>query len=70
MQHLKLGPVVSREDPARLVNQLGAIVRAVPVYKLTVSRDWSAVGEVVERVIAWHAHTSVPQSQLIPALAH
>jgi energy-coupling factor transporter ATP-binding protein EcfA2 len=67
MQHLKLGPVVSREDPARLVKQLGAIVRSVPVYELTVSRDWSVVGEVVERVIAWHAHTSVPESLLISA---
>jgi hypothetical protein len=70
MQHLKLGPVVSREDPARLVKQLGSIVRAVPVYELTVSRDWSVVGEVVERVTAWHAHTSVPQSQPITAFAH
>ncbi len=67
MQHLKLGPVVTREDPARLVKQLGAIARAVPVYDLTVSRDWSVVDEVVERVIAWHAHTSVPQSELISA---
>ena len=67
MQHLKLGPVVTREDPARLVKQLGAIARAVPVYDLSVSRDWSVVDEVVERVIAWHAHTSVPQSELISA---
>ena len=67
MQHLKLGPVVSREDPVRLVRQLGAIVRAVPVYELTVSRDWSRVGEVVDRVTAWHAQSDVPQNHLISA---
>lgn len=67
MQHLKLGPVVSREDPVRLVKQIGAIVRAVPVYELTVPRDWSVVGEVVEGITAWHTHPSVLQSQLISA---
>ncbi|MGZ5234333.1 MAG: hypothetical protein ACXWC3_30355 [Burkholderiales bacterium] len=57
MQNLKLGPLVTREAPARLLNQLCAIVQTVPVYELTVSRDWSVVGEVVERVTAWHAHS-------------
>ena len=67
MQHLKLRPVVTREDPVRLVKQLGAIVRAVPVYELTVSRDWSVVGEMVEHVIAWHTRPGVSQSQRISA---
>jgi hypothetical protein len=67
MQHLKLGPVVGREDPARLVMQLGAIASAVPVFELSVSRDWAVVDEVVERVIAWHTQGSVPASQLISA---
>ena len=67
MQHLKLRPVVSREDPVRLVKQLGAIVRAVPVYELTVSRDWSVVDESVERVIAWHTQPGASQSQRISA---
>jgi energy-coupling factor transporter ATP-binding protein EcfA2 len=67
MQHLKLGPVMRREDPARLMKQLGAIVQSVPVYELSFSRDWSVVGEVVERLIAWHADTTVAKSQPIPA---
>lgn len=67
MQHLKLRPVVSREDPVRLVKQLGAIVRAVPVYELTVSRDWSVVDEVVERLMSWNTQPSVSESQLISA---
>jgi len=54
MPHLKLGPVVRREDPARLVRQLGAIASAVPVFELRVSRDWSAVDDVVETMIGWH----------------
>jgi hypothetical protein len=69
VQHLKLGPVMRREDPARLTKQLAAIVQSVPVYELSFSRDWSLVGEVVERLIAWHAETSVPRSRPIPALA-
>jgi hypothetical protein len=67
MQHLKLGPVVKREDPIRLVRQLGAIAHAVPVYELNVSRDWSRVAEVVETVTAWHSRATVPSSQLISA---
>jgi len=67
MQHLKLGPVVRREDPARLVKQLGEIASAVPVFELSVARDWSVVDDVVERVIAWHTHVNVPASQLISA---
>jgi hypothetical protein len=70
MRHLKLEPVMRREDPARLMKQLGAIVQSVPVYELHFSRDWSAIGDVVDRVIAWHADTSVPQGRPIPALAH
>jgi hypothetical protein len=54
MPHLKLGPVVRREDPARLVRQLGAIANAIPVFQLRVSRDWSAVDSVVETMIGWH----------------
>jgi hypothetical protein len=67
MQHLKLGPVVGREDPIRLVRQLGAIVRAVPVYDLSVARDWSRIEEVVDQVIGWHAEGALPQTRLISA---
>jgi len=71
LQHLKLGPVITREAPARLLNQLCAIVHAVPFYELTVSHDWSLVGDVVERVTAWHAHSVAQpvglQSELISA---
>jgi len=82
MQNLKLGPLVTREAPARLLNQLCCIVQTVPVYELTVSRNWSVLGEVVEAVTAWHAysgaaascntyfgvpHSSVVQSELISA---
>jgi len=49
------------------MKQLGAIVRAVPVYELTVSRDWSVVDESVERVIAWHTQPGASQSQRISA---
>lgn len=55
MQHLKLGAVMSREDPGRLVKQVAAIVREVPVYELRIAHDWAVVGQVVERVSAWHA---------------
>ena len=67
MQHLKLGPVMRREDPALLMKQLDAIVQSDPVYELTVSRDWSVVDDVVERVIAWHSHTGVAESQIASA---
>jgi len=67
MQHLKLGPLITREAPARLLNQLFAIVQTVPVYELTVSRDWSLVDDVVERVTAWHARADVEQSERISA---
>lgn len=55
MQHLKLGPVTRPEDPARMMRQLGAIARAVPVYELHVNRDWEVLDEVVTRIIAWQS---------------
>ena len=67
MQHLKLGPLIIREAPARLLNQLYAIVVTVPVYELTVSRDWSVVGDVVERVTAWHSDSDDEERERIPA---
>ena len=67
MQHVKFGPVVGREDPVRLMKQLGAVASAVPVFELGISRDWSVVDDVVETVIDWHTRGSVPASQLISA---
>jgi hypothetical protein len=67
MPHLKLGPVVRREDPARLVKQLGAIANAVPVFQLRVSRDWSAVDNVVETMLAWHTAGTAAARALVPA---
>jgi hypothetical protein len=67
MPHLKLGPVVRREDPARLVKQLGAIANAVPVFQLRVSRDWSAVDNVVETMLAWHTAGATAERALVPA---
>jgi hypothetical protein len=67
MRHLKLGPVVRREDPARLVRQLGAIANTVPVFELKVTRDWSAVDDVVETMIGWHTGPSVAARALVPA---
>jgi hypothetical protein len=55
MQHLKLGPVIRPEDPARMMQQLGAIVRAIPIYGLRVTKNWEVIDEVVAQVIAWHS---------------
>lgn len=64
MQNLKLGPLVTREAPARLLNQLCAIVQTVPVYELTVLRDWSVLAEVVEALTAWHTHSGAAASRM------
>jgi hypothetical protein len=67
MPHIKLGPVVKPEDPARHVRQLGAIANAVPVFRLRVARDWSAVDNVVETMIAWHTPGNGATPSLVPA---
>jgi energy-coupling factor transporter ATP-binding protein EcfA2 len=69
MQHLKLDPVVGPADPARLVNHLGTIARSVPVFELTVFRDWTRIAEVVEQLMAWHSVPMDSASGRAPALA-
>ena len=54
MHHLKLDPVVGPEDPASLVRQLATIAGSIPVYELTVARDWARIDDVVARLLAWH----------------
>lgn len=55
MQHLKLGLVVRDGTPPRVLAQLGALARSVPVYELRITRDWSRLGELAARLLAWHA---------------
>lgn len=55
IQHLKLGALVAPDYPARKMKHLGEIVRAVPVFELRIPRDWSLMGDVVSRLVAWHS---------------
>lgn len=55
MQHLKLGLVVRPGTPHRVLEQLAALTRTVPVYELRVARDWSRLGELAAHLLAWHA---------------
>jgi hypothetical protein len=59
IRHLKLGALVSPDYPARKMEHLGAIVRGVPVFELTVPRDWSRIGEVVSHILGWHQPNDV-----------
>jgi hypothetical protein len=63
MQHIKLGPVVRAEDPPHFMQQLGVIVRSVPVYELRVPRDWTVIDRVVAQVLAWHIGTEVDRKE-------
>jgi hypothetical protein len=54
IQHLKLGALVSPDYPARKMEQLAAVLREVPVFELTVPRDWERIEEVVSRLLEWH----------------
>jgi hypothetical protein len=58
MQHLKLGLVVRPGTPHRVLEQLAALTRAVPVYELRVARDWSRLGELAVHLLAWHGAES------------
>jgi hypothetical protein len=59
IQHLKLPPLLQAEDPALVMEQLGAIVAATPVFALRITRDWSALDDVVAQIIAWHSESRV-----------
>ena len=59
MQHIKLAPVIRAEDPALYMQQLGVIVRSVPVFELRVARDWAAVDKVVAQLMAWHIGSDI-----------
>ena len=59
IQHLKLPPLLQAEDPALVMEQLGAIVGATPVFTLRITRDWSVLDAVVEQIIAWHSESPI-----------
>jgi hypothetical protein len=57
-------------DPARagsLLSTAAAIVKTVPVYVLTVPRDWQRLPELVRTITGWHAsaHTTSPVLQRV-----
>jgi hypothetical protein len=69
IQHVKLGPAVRPEDPARMMQQLGAIASGVPIFGLGIARDWAVLDEVVAQIFAWHSPVGVASPLEVPILA-
>lgn len=63
--HAKLGPLLHRAESDRLLQRATEIASHVPVYRLSVMRDFDRLDEVVEQVTSWlkqdvHESASVP----------
>jgi len=52
--HVKVGPVLPAGAAVRVLDDLAAIVDAVPVYALRVARDWGLMNQVVQQLLSWH----------------
>jgi len=64
IQHMRLGAVIGAEYPARAMQQLGAILARVPVFELSVPRDWTRLGDAVRQLSEWHAHSNTAATEL------
>jgi hypothetical protein len=53
--HAKLGPLLEPAAAALVLTEAAAIARRVPVYRLTVPRDWQRLPELAEQLCDWHA---------------
>jgi len=69
IQNLKLGALVSTDYPVRKMEHLGAVAREVPVFELTVPRDWSRIAEVVSRLLEWHQPSAPIATQAAGAVS-
>lgn len=55
IQQMRLGAVIGAEYPARAMQQLGAILARVPVFELSVPRNWARLGDAVRQLSEWHS---------------
>lgn len=53
--HGKLTPLLGKQESAVSLQRATAIARKVPVYALSVVRDFGRLPEVVEQLLAWHS---------------
>lgn len=54
MPQAKLGPAVRDGAPGRMLRQLATLASRVPVYELSIAREFARLDEVAERFLAWH----------------
>jgi hypothetical protein len=55
VRHSKLGPLLGGKEAEAQLSLATAISGEVPVYALTVPRDFALLGEVGDRLTKWHA---------------
>jgi hypothetical protein len=57
--HSKLGSLLGGSESRVLLERAAALAARVPVYRLSVTRDFERLPEVTARLLEWHAHSSV-----------
>jgi hypothetical protein len=55
LRHHRAGTAIGGAESMNLFVRASDIVRAVPVYRLQVARDFSRLPDVVEQLRAWHS---------------
>jgi hypothetical protein len=63
MPHTKVGALLSGPEAATTLQLVGAVVRALPVYRLRVVRDMERIREVVQQLLEWHGPTWEPSGE-------
>lgn len=52
--HGKLTPLLGKQESAVTLQRATAIAQKVPVYTLSIVRDFNRLGEAVQQILAWH----------------
>lgn len=64
LRHHRAGSAIGGAESMNLFMRASDIVRAVPVYRLQVARDFSRLPDVVEQIQGWHSATQTPDAAL------
>jgi len=57
LRHHRAGTAIGGAESMNLFVRASDIVRAVPVYRLQIARDFNRLFEVVDQIRGWHSGT-------------
>lgn len=62
LRHNRAGTAIGESESMNLFIRASDVVRAVPVYRLEIARDFDRLNHVIDQLMAWHAPSGAGES--------